>query len=95
MLEVKQLSKSFEGNYVLKNVSLSIEAGEIYGLIGANGSGKSTLMNILNGNEKIRRTGGYEGEILIDGKEIRIENRAQSEAQGIAMVHQELALLQE
>lgn len=92
MLEVKQLSKSFEGNYVLKNVSLSIEAGEIYGLIGANGSGKSTLMNILNGNEKIRRTGGYEGEILIDGKEIRIENRAQSEAQGIAMVHQELAL---
>ena len=48
MLEVKQLSKSFEGNYVLKNVSLSIEAGEIYGLIGANGSGKSTLMNILN-----------------------------------------------
>ena len=68
MLEVKQLSKSFEGNYVLKGVSLSIKAGEIYGLIGANGSGKSTLMNILNGNEKIRRTGGYEGEILIDGK---------------------------
>ena len=66
MLEVKQLSKSFEGNYVLKNVSLSIEAGEIYGLIGANGSGKSTLMNILNGNEKIRRTVGYECEILID-----------------------------
>ncbi len=92
MLEVKQLSKSFEGNYVLKGVSLSIKAGEIYGLIGANGSGKSTLMNILNGNEKIRRTGGYEGEILIDGKRIRIENRAQSEAQGIAMVHQELAL---
>ena len=58
MLEVKQLSKSFEGNYVLKNVSLSIEAGEIYGLIGANGSGKSTLMNILNGNEKIRRIDG-------------------------------------
>ncbi len=92
MLEVRQLSKSFEGNYVLKGVSLSIEAGEIYGLIGANGSGKSTLMNILNGNEKIRKTGGYEGEILIDGKEIRIENRAQSEARGIAMVHQELAL---
>ncbi len=92
MLEVKQLSKSFEGNYVLKNVSFSIESGEIYGLIGANGSGKSTLMNILNGNEKIRRTGGYEGEILIDGEEVRIDNRAQSEARGIAMVHQELAL---
>ena len=59
MLEVKQLSKSFEGNYVLKNVSLSIEAGEIYGLIGANGSGKSTLMNILNGkNTENRRIRG-------------------------------------
>lgn len=92
MLEVRKLSKSFEGNYVLRDVSLSIEAGEVYGLIGANGSGKSTFMNILNGNEKIRRTGGYEGEILVDGLPVKIENRSQSEGYGIAMVHQELAL---
>ena len=48
MLEVKHLSKKFDGNYVLKDVSLSIGDGEVYGLIGANGSGKSTFMNILN-----------------------------------------------
>ena len=40
MLEIKNLSKQFDGNYVLNNVSMTIEFGKIYGLIGANGSGK-------------------------------------------------------
>ena len=64
MLEIKNLSKQFDGNYVLNNVSMTIEFGKIYGLIGANGSGKSTLMNILNGHEKIAKSGGYEGKIF-------------------------------
>lgn len=92
MLEVRNLSKHFDGNYVLKNINMTIQAGQIYGLIGANGSGKSTLMNILNGNETISKTGGYEGDILIDGKNVMIQNHLQSVGHGIAMVHQELAL---
>ena len=53
MLEIRNLSKQFDGNYVLKNINMEIQAGQVYGLIGANGSGKSTLMNVLNGNETI------------------------------------------
>ncbi|MEE0221976.1 MAG: ATP-binding cassette domain-containing protein [Lachnospiraceae bacterium] len=92
MLEVKHLSKKFDGNYVLKDVSLSIGDGEVYGLIGANGSGKSTFMNILNGNEVIVKSGGYEGQVLVDGREVSIGSHAESVGYGIAMVHQELAL---
>ena len=76
MLEARGLSKWFDGNCVLKNVSLTIRDGEVYGIIGANGSGKSTFMNILNGNDAIIKTGGYEGEILIDGRRVRIESPA-------------------
>ena len=47
MLEVKNLSKNFDGNYVLRGIHLKIDDGKVYGLIGANGSGKSTFMNIL------------------------------------------------
>lgn len=92
ILEVRNLSKQFDGNYVLKNISLSIKKGEIYGIIGANGSGKSTFMNILNGNEAICGTGGYEGEIFLDGKPVSIESHEESKGLGFAMVHQELAL---
>lgn len=92
MLEIKNMSKQFDGNYVLKNVNMTINAGQIYGLIGANGSGKSTLMNILNGNENIVKTGGYEGTVLIDGTAVKITNHQVSLDLGIAMVHQELAL---
>lgn len=92
MLEVRNLSKNFDGNYVLKNVNLQIKDGEVYGLIGANGSGKSTFMNILNGKDSIIKTGGYEGSIHIDGKEVKIGNHTESVSYGIAMVHQELAL---
>ena len=92
MLEVRNLSKKFDGNYVLKGIHLKIDNGKVYGLIGANGSGKSTFMNILNGNDVIAKSGGYEGSIHIDGKEVQIGNHSQSVAHGIAMVHQELAL---
>ncbi len=92
MLEVRNLSKNFDGNYVLRGIHLKIDDGKVYGLIGANGSGKSTFMNILNGNDVIVRSGGYEGSICVDGEEIKIGNHSQSAAHGIAMVHQELAL---
>ena len=92
MLETKNLSKTFDGNCVLKGINLTIKDGEVYGLIGANGSGKSTFMNILNGNDAIIKSGGYEGTVLIDGIRADITNHARSVSYGIAMVHQELAL---
>ena len=72
MIEVKGLSKKFDSGYVLKDIDLQIEDGEIYGIIGANGSGKSTFLNILNGKDTIVKTGGYEGDIFIDGEKVRI-----------------------
>lgn len=92
MLEIRGLSKQFDGNYVLKNINMEIQAGKVYGLIGANGSGKSTLMNILNGHAKIAKSGGYEGQIFINGEAVQIKDHLESLRHGISMVHQELAL---
>lgn len=93
VLELKNLSKSFGASQALKNINLELKKGEIHGLIGANGSGKSTLMNILNGDSKIIETGGYSGEILINNKVVNIKNRQDAINNGIAMVHQELSLI--
>ncbi len=70
ILEVKNLTHTYDGNTpfvhdAVKNVSFSIEKGEIIGIIGHTGSGKSTLVQHLNGLLK-----GTEGEILLDGKNI-------------------------
>ena len=92
MIEVKGLSKKFDSGSVLKDIDLQIEDGEIYGIIGANGSGKSTFLNILNGKDTIVKTGGYEGDIFIDGEKVRILDHQHSVSHGISMVHQELAL---
>ena len=92
MLKIRGLSKKFDGNYVLKNINMEIQAGKVYGLIGANGSGKSTLMNILNGHAKIAKSGGYEGQIYINGEAVQIKDHLESLRHGISMVHQELAL---
>lgn len=48
MIEIKNLSKSFEDHLVLENLNTTIKTGSIYGLVGANGAGKSTLLRIIN-----------------------------------------------
>ena len=63
-LEMRDISKEYFGNKVLRSVNLSVAPGEIHGLTGENGAGKSTLMNILFGMPVIRNTGGFEGRIL-------------------------------
>ena len=65
MIEVKNLSKSFGANVVLRDLNLTVPDGSIFGLVGINGSGKSTLLRMLAGVYRADR-----GSILIDGEEI-------------------------
>ena len=92
-LELRNVVKAYEGNRVLKGVSLSVREGEIHALVGENGAGKSTLMNILFGMPVIWETGGYEGEVLLGGAPARFRSPAEAMEAGIGMVHQEFMLL--
>ncbi|MGG7142361.1 methionine ABC transporter ATP-binding protein [Clostridium nigeriense] len=65
MIEIKNLSKRFNDVEVIKNVSLKIEEGKIYGIIGHSGAGKSTLLRCINGLETYE-----EGSINVMGKEV-------------------------
>jgi len=65
MVEVKNVSKQYNGKSVLENVSLSIEKGKITSFIGPNGAGKSTLLSIIS-----RLIKGDSGDVLIDGQSV-------------------------
>ncbi len=93
LLQMKNIQKEYSGNKVLKGVDLNLKAGEIHCLIGENGAGKSTLMNILFGMEVIHSTGGYDGEVLIDGKPTKITSPKEAMKANIGMVHQEFMLI--
>jgi simple sugar transport system ATP-binding protein len=93
VLELRDIAKAYEGNRVLKGVSLSVRAGSIHALVGENGAGKSTLMNLLFGMPVIRETGGYQGQVLLEGREVRFDSPAAAMAAGIGMVHQEFMLI--
>ncbi|MBQ9882017.1 MAG: ATP-binding cassette domain-containing protein, partial [Synergistes sp.] len=69
---MEHISKKYGQNYVLKDISLRIRPGEIHALLGENGAGKSTLMNILFGMPVIHSTGGFEGSVSMDGKNVKI-----------------------
>jgi D-xylose transport system ATP-binding protein len=92
ILEFKNVTKKFPGITALDNVSFSIRRGEIHGICGENGAGKSTLMKILAG---VYPWGTYEGQVLYDGRELKLENRSirQATEEGIAIVYQELTLV--
>lgn len=91
-LKVKNISKFYGKHQVLKDITFSLDKGEILGLVGANGSGKSTLMNIIFGHQVIKTTGGYIGEITLDGKVLNSDQNDKAMDFGIGMVHQEFAL---
>ncbi len=90
LLEMQNITKLFPGVKALDNVNLQVEEGEIHALVGENGAGKSTLMNVLSG---IYPYGTYEGKILYNGQECHFTNIKDSEALGIVIIHQELALI--
>ena len=65
MIEVRNLSKSFDSIKAIDHISAKIEDGHVFGLIGTNGAGKSTFMRMLSGVLKPE-----EGEILVDGEPV-------------------------
>ncbi|MDM0045316.1 sugar ABC transporter ATP-binding protein [Variovorax dokdonensis] len=90
LLEMRGIIKRFPGVNALDNVNLDVGADTIHAVVGENGAGKSTLMKVLSG---VYPTGDYEGEIRFDGQPRRFRGIADSEAVGIIIIHQELALV--
>ena len=93
LLRMENIGKEYFGNRVLADVSFTLMPGEILGLVGENGAGKSTLMNILFGMSVIAATGGHEGKIYIDNKEVNFQDPLDALEAGIGMVHQEFSLI--
>ena len=90
ILSMQGIKKAFNGVPALKNGALDLYEGEVHALMGENGAGKSTLMKIL--------TGIYardEGRVYYDGKDVVFNGPAESEAAGIAIVHQELNMMKD
>ena len=88
-LEMIGISKSFHGISANQDIRLSVESGEILGLLGENGAGKTTLMNILYGLYQ-----PDSGEIHINGNRVHISSPQESKRLGIGMVHQHFMLIQ-
>ncbi len=92
LLEIKHLSKSYEDKRVLNDINLSIDKGDIYGILGLSGAGKSTLVRCINSLEKFDEGEiTYDGELLCDSTHpIEREKRRK-----IGMIFQSFNLLQQ
>ncbi|MEV8359429.1 multiple monosaccharide ABC transporter ATP-binding protein [Microbacterium sp. NPDC076895] len=89
ILEMRSITKTFPGVKALSGVTLEVERGEIHAICGENGAGKSTLMKVLSG---VYPHGSYDGTIVFEGEEVAFRSLSDSEAKGIVIIHQELAL---
>jgi len=89
ILRMQGITKDFSGVRALDNVNLEVARGEVHGICGENGAGKSTLMKVLSG---VYPHGTYSGTIELNGEEATFRDIKSSEAAGIAIIHQELAL---
>ena len=88
ILEMKGITKRFPGVLALDHVDLTVYPGQVLALVGENGAGKSTLMKVLSGVHQMD-----EGEILMEGKSVKIENPLASQLMGISIIYQELSVL--
>ncbi len=84
-LKMSNIVKSYGGVVVVKNVDFEVRKGEIHALLGENGAGKTTLMNILGGVTQMDS-----GNIALFGESVRMNTPAESQALGVAFIHQEL-----
>lgn len=87
VLELINISRHFGAIQAVNDVSLSIEAGEVVGLMGDNGAGKSTLVKMIAGNFR-----PSDGTMRMDGAELVLNKPVEARQHGIEIVHQDLAL---
>jgi len=90
ILRMENITKLFPGVKALDNVNIDVTEGEIHAIVGENGAGKSTLMNVLSG---IYPYGTYTGEVYYHDELCHFKTIKDSEHRGIAIIHQELALV--
>ena len=88
LVEMKGVVKRFGELLALDHVDFALERGEVHALLGENGAGKTTLMNVLFGLYRAN-----EGEVLIEGKPVSIQDPKDALAHGVAMVHQHFKLV--
>ena len=90
VLSMRDIDKVFPGVRALDKAQFELRAGEVHALVGENGAGKSTLMKILSG---VYMKDG--GTVLLDGKEIDVQNTLEAQHLGISIIHQEINLMQD
>ncbi|MEZ2372252.1 multiple monosaccharide ABC transporter ATP-binding protein [Arthrobacter sp. RCC_34] len=92
ILEMRSITKEFPGVKALSEVNLKVKVAEIHAICGENGAGKSTLMKVLSG---VYPYGSYAGDIVYQNEVQQFKDIRASEAAGIVIIHQELALIPE
>ena len=89
-ISIRDVTKAFSGTIALSHVSFDVAPGELHAICGENGAGKSTLMKILSGVHA-----DFEGEIQVREKPVRFRGTRDAEAAGIAIIHQELNIVEQ
>ena len=89
MIVARGLTKVYGDFTAVDGIDFEVRKGEAFGLLGPNGAGKSTLMKVLSG---VYPHGTYEGDIVYENEVVAFKNICESEAKGIVIIHQELAL---
>ena len=88
LLTLTGITKSYPGVSALRDVGFAVAAGEVHALLGENGAGKSTLLKILSGAVRPDR-----GTLTLDGRKLELTSPLDARNAGIALIHQELALV--